>query len=84
VHVCEGLQGLHLNETYFNMFPCTNLVIMSIVHLQQVVEAIYTIVYAKVRINIVAHGEVMSNIGVNQGCPLFLTLLGLYNEKNET
>ena len=83
MHVCEGLQGSHLNETYFNMFPYTNLVIMSIVHPQLVVEAIYTIVYAKVRINRVAHGEVMSNIGVNQGCPL-LTLFGLYNDKSET
>ena len=43
--------------------------------LQQVVKAMYTIVYAKVRINGNKHGEVMSIIGVKYGCPLAHTTL---------
>ena len=44
----------------------------------------YTTVYAKVRINGDTHGEVMSDIGVNQGCPLSPTLFVLYIDELET
>ena len=43
-------------------------------HLQRVVKAMYTKVCAKVRINC----KVMFDIGVKQGCPLLLTLFGLF------
>ena len=38
----------------------------------------YTAVYTKVRINGNTHGEVMSDIGVTQGCPLCPTLFDVY------
>jgi len=44
----------------------------------------YTTIYAKVRINGDTHGEVMSDIGVKQGCPLSSTLFGLYVDELET
>ena len=44
----------------------------------------YTAIYAKVRTNDDTHGEVMSDIGVKQGCPLSPTLFGLYTNELET
>ena len=44
----------------------------------------YTTIYAKVYINGNTHGEVMSDINVKQGCPLFSTLFGLYIDELET
>ena len=38
-------------------------------------KSMYTTIYAKLRINMDTHGEVMSNIGVKQGCSLSPTLL---------
>ena len=38
----------------------------------------YTTVYAKIRINMDKHGKAMSNIGLEQGCPLSPPLFGLY------
>ena len=38
----------------------------------------YTTVYAKIWINMDKHGKAMSNIGLEQGCPLSPTLFGLY------
>lgn len=53
-------------------------------HLQQVVKTMYTTIYAKVLINEDAHGELMSNSGVKQTCPFFLTLFSLYIDELET
>jgi hypothetical protein len=53
-------------------------------HLQQVVEAMYTFLYAKILINGGTHGEVIFNIGVKQRCPLSPTLFGLYIDELET
>ena len=47
-------------------------------HLQLVVHAMYTAIYANVQINGNTHGEVMSDIFVKQGCPLSPALFGLY------
>ena len=44
----------------------------------------YTTICAKVRINDDTRGEVMSDIGVKQGCPLSPTLFGLYIDELET
>ena len=49
-------------------------------YLQKDVEVMYTMTYAKVRINDDTHGEVKSNIGVEQGCPLSPTLFNLYDD----
>ena len=53
-------------------------------HLQQAVKAIYTAIYAKVQINDDTHDEVMSDIGVKQGCPFSPTSFGLYIDELET
>ena len=55
-------------------------------HLQHVIRAMYIVVYAKVWINGDTHDEVMSNIGVKQGCPLSPphTQFGLYIDELET
>jgi hypothetical protein len=45
---------------------------------------VFTIIYVKVYINGNTHGEVMSDIGVKQGCPLTSTLFGLYIDELET
>ena len=44
----------------------------------------YTTICAKVRINDDTRGEVMSDIGVKQGCPLSPTLFGLHIDELET
>ena len=44
----------------------------------------YTLIYAKVRINGETHDEVMFDIGVKQGCLLSPTLFGLCIEEGET
>ena len=43
-------------------------------HVQHVVKAMHTAIYAKVGINGDTHDEVMSNIGVKQECPLSHTI----------
>ena len=43
-------------------------------HVQHVVKAMHTAVYAKVGIHDGTHDEVMSNIGVKQECPLSHTI----------
>ena len=53
-------------------------------HLQHVVKAMYTAIYAKVRINGNNNGEIMSDIGVKQDYPLFPTLVGLQIVELET
>ena len=53
-------------------------------HLQQVVKAMYTTIYAKVQILWESHGGVMLDISVKQGCPLSTTLFGLYINELET
>ena len=53
-------------------------------YLHPVVKAMYTALCAKVQINADTHGEVMSNIGIKQGCLLFPTLFGLYIDELET
>ena len=53
------------------------------IHLQKVVKTLHTTIYAKVQINGDTHGEVMSNIGVEQGCPISPTLFGMYIDKFE-
>ena len=53
-------------------------------HLQYVVKAMYNVIYPKFQINGDTHGEVMSYIGVKQGCPLSPILFGLYIDELET
>ena len=53
-------------------------------HLQQAIKTMYTTVYAKVQINGDTHREVLSDIGVKQGCSLSSTLFGLYIDQLET
>lgn len=45
-------------------------------HFKQVVKVMYTTICAKVQINDNTYDEVMSDIGVKQGCPLSPTLFG--------
>ena len=44
----------------------------------------YSTIYAKTRINEDTHGEVMSDIGVKQGCSLSPTMFSLYIDVLET
>ena len=65
------------------MVPCDNLWkhlqhLGVPLHLQQVVEVMYTVVYAKVQINGDTYGEVMSNFSVKEWCPLSPTLFNSY------
>ena len=52
-------------------------------HLQQVVNAMCTTIYAKVQINVNTHGGAMFNIFVRQECLLSPTLCGLYIDELE-
>ena len=44
----------------------------------------HTAIYTKVQINGDTHGEVMSDTGVKQGCPLSPTLFNLYIDELQT
>ena len=44
----------------------------------------YTIIYANTQINGDTHGEVMSNIGIKQWCPLSVTIFNIYIDELET